>query len=126
VEQPFIFHVLRETAEQRAEDGGMYYIAAGTAEESFSTTLVRAWTAMAARGDPNVQGELAWPTFGSNGSALLIKGGGGAPPSFDTALDFMDAKCALFDSLFERTPRQACTGCSVFSTAQPASMVEVQ
>jgi len=114
VEQPFIFHVLRETALEEAGDGGLYHIAAGTDEVGFSETLVRAWTAMAARGDPSLpSGNLSWPPFlsSANGTALLIEGGGGAPPSFRVAADYMGAKCDLFDEIFfERLARRGVGG----------------
>jgi hypothetical protein len=101
VEQPFIFHVLSETPEEKKEDGGHYSIAAD--EVPFSTQLVRAWAAMAASGNPNAKGAgLSWPELRTsvNGSALLIEGGRGTPASFSSAADFSHARCDLFDTLF--------------------------
>ena len=115
VEQPFVFHVLNETVEQRKEDGGVYHI--DPSEAPFSARLVRAWAAMAATGDPNAPGHdgVGWPPFGAsaNGSALLIEGSGARGAAFRAAANYMGGKCDLFDAAFEaagarlpiRTPR---------------------
>ena len=119
VEQPFIFHVLSETVEEAKEDGGKYRIH-GEDEVALSATLVHLWAAMAAKGDSNTPGPhgvntpglhgvntpgvhgVRWPLFNSslNGSALLIEGGRGAPPSLRGANDFQSAKCDIFDGVF--------------------------
>lgn len=102
VEQPFVFHVLAETREEQKEDGGVYHITSD--EAAFSERIVRTWAAMAASGDPNAAGaaSVGWPLFNSstNGSALLIEGGAGAPGSFRAEANLLAAKCDLFDGLF--------------------------
>ena len=53
-EQPFVFHVTSETAEEAREDRGMYHIQAN--ERALSAQVVRWWASMAARGAPDAGG----------------------------------------------------------------------
>ena len=107
VEQPFIFHVLAETDEERKEDKGMYFI--DPTEVHFSERIVRAWAAMAASGNPNARdaSSVGWLPFNSSthGSALLIGGGAGSPGTFNATNNFLQAKCDLFDAVFSERMR---------------------
>eukprot|EP00927_Polykrikos_kofoidii_P048930 TRINITY_DN43098_c0_g1_i1.p1 TRINITY_DN43098_c0_g1~~TRINITY_DN43098_c0_g1_i1.p1 ORF type:complete len:555 (+),score=65.12 TRINITY_DN43098_c0_g1_i1:63-1727(+) len=68
VEQPFVFHVLEETAKELAEDRGMYHIEAS--DIPLSTSIVRYWASMAATGRP--LGDVEWPAFNKSHRAGLV------------------------------------------------------
>ena len=104
-EQPFVFHVLAESAGETRVDGGVYHINA-TREASFSASVVRAWHAMASRGDPNVDGDVPWPLFNrsAHGSARLFDGGAGEPPSIGASDDLIAERCKYWDSWFWENP----------------------
>eukprot|EP00038_Savillea_parva_P027811 m.61593 g.61593 ORF g.61593 m.61593 type:complete len:579 (+) comp8036_c1_seq1:123-1859(+) len=105
LEQPFVFHVLNESAEELKEDKGRYFIY--PKDEPLSRAIVSYWLSMARDGrpSPGVSIGPAWPPWSQASGQGLVIG--------DT-LDYSDVnlsvvpnlrkeKCDFFDRIFFNT-----------------------
>eukprot|EP00930_Biecheleria_cincta_P085049 TRINITY_DN74469_c0_g1_i1.p1 TRINITY_DN74469_c0_g1~~TRINITY_DN74469_c0_g1_i1.p1 ORF type:complete len:556 (-),score=78.80 TRINITY_DN74469_c0_g1_i1:71-1717(-) len=70
VEQPFVFHVLSETAAELAGDQGVYHI--DQSEVAFSAAIVRYWTSFAAKTAPD--GDVPWHPSADDDRWVLLLG----------------------------------------------------
>jgi carboxylesterase type B len=107
-EQPFVFHVLDESAAELAEDAGHYHINRASAlEVDFSHAIVGLYASMADVGDPNGSPystapwpyyPTVWPTYDQQSSrAALLFDGQRSPASAD---QLRAAKCDFWDDRF--------------------------
>eukprot|EP00041_Stephanoeca_diplocostata_P019125 m.406855 g.406855 ORF g.406855 m.406855 type:complete len:581 (-) comp21217_c0_seq1:549-2291(-) len=102
-EQPFVFHVLSETAEEAREDKGMYHIEAE--EIAFSQAVVQLWSGMALYGAPNDKELPQWLPYSEHDQECLLLG---RSPSekivHDRVIELVQqqskAKCDFWDDHF--------------------------
>lgn len=97
-EQPFVFHVLSETPQQLADDGGVYHIT--SSEERLSAAVVGYWRSMAAEGKPD--GDVKWPVYDDKQRAgLEIMSHKGR--MFKARTNLRGEECDIWDQYFENT-----------------------
>lgn len=95
-EQPFVFHVLQETAAEMAEDGGKYHInSSNPLEVALSTQVVQFWTAMAGARAPGSD----WDMFRGDNAMVF---GNAAPLPAAMKANVRTAKCDFWDGQFEK------------------------
>lgn len=91
-EQPFVFHVLSETAAELQEDGGKYHI--DKTEIPLSAAVVHYWASMAAEGRP--RGNVTWPTFDLKQRGGLVIGA-----SITSERNLRGPQCDFWDEVSE-------------------------
>merc|ERR1711957_1000481 len=98
-EQPFVFHVLSETGEEKREDHGTYHI--DPSESKFSAQIVNYWASFAASGVPTAS--ATWPKYDpKNQSAIVF----GDDMKIEGQIGLRRSKCDLWDALFDRNANE--------------------